>query len=111
MFETGCRKIKLKPGSLEQVREWAAELNRRPTEVLATLRDEEVMVESVFLESHDEGDFLIYYMKLKSFERANEVVKGSPHPIDAYHNEFKKATFETSKKLELLIDFDRIEEA
>jgi hypothetical protein len=111
MFETGCRKIKLKPGSLERVREWAAELNRRPSEVLATLQDEEVMVESVFLESNDEGDFLIYYMKVKSFDKAHEVVKNSPHPIDAYHNEFKRATFESSTKLELLIDFDRIEEA
>ena len=56
-----------------EVRDWAAELNRRADEVLATLRDEGVVVESVFLEQTASGDFLIYYMKAQSIERASEL--------------------------------------
>jgi hypothetical protein len=48
-METQCVKIHLKPGSVERVHEWAAELNRRQDEALATLRDEGVCLESVFL--------------------------------------------------------------
>ena len=40
MFETKCIKVKLKPGSLERVREWADELNRRKEEALETMRGE-----------------------------------------------------------------------
>lgn len=42
--------MRLKPDSLDHVRAWAAELNGRGDEVLATLRDEDVVVESVFLD-------------------------------------------------------------
>ena len=73
-----------------EVRDWAAELNRRADEVLATLRDEGVVVESVFLEQTASGDFLIYYMKAQSIERVSEVARRSPHGVDAYHDQFKR---------------------
>src|SRR5436305_10130983 len=57
--ETVCVRDQLKPGSLDRVREWAAELNARRDEVLATLRDERVRVESVFLA----GETLVYYLR------------------------------------------------
>jgi hypothetical protein len=47
--ETVCVRVRLKPGSLSRVRAWAAELTARREEVLATLRDEGVVVESAFL--------------------------------------------------------------
>ncbi len=110
MLETRCVKIKLKPGSLERVRQWAAELNGRKEEALATLRDEGVVVESVFLESTPEGDFLIYYMKAESFEKSRAAVERSTHAIDAYHQKFMRETRESSSRLELLLDLDRIAE-
>ena len=109
MFETNCVKIKLKSGSIKRVREWAAEINRRRDEALATLRDEGVLVESVFLDSGEEGDFLIYYMKAESLQKAREAGRNSTHEIDAYHHQFQRDTFESGKKLELLVDLDRIE--
>ena len=108
MWETRCIKVKLRDGSLSRVREWAAELNRRADEVLATLRDEGVVIESAFLDSTSEGDFLIYYMKAENLERAREVGRTSAHPIDEYHHQFQRETFESGKQLELLVDFDRI---
>ena len=111
MYETTCMKIRLHPGSLERVREWAAEINRRSDEALATLRDERVVVESVFLESGDEGDFLIYYMKAGSIEGAQAVANNSKHAIDEYHRRFMREVCASGRKLELLVDLDRIGEA
>ena len=87
-YQTRCNRIRLRPESLDRVREWAAELNRRTDEALATLRDENVVVESVFLERTPEGDFLIYYGKAESFANARDAVQRSQHSIDAYHRKF-----------------------
>jgi hypothetical protein len=92
-------------------RAWAAELNRRGDEVLATLRDEQVVVESVFLDQTSDEHFLIYYLKARSLEKARQAVQQSQHEIDAYHQEFKQDTWESRKRLELLIDFENFSRA
>ena len=98
-------RVRLRPGSLERVRAWAAELNARRDEVLATLRDEGVRIESVFLD----GDTLVYYMRADSIDRAREVYARSTHAIDAYHQRFKDETFDERTALELLIDFENLD--
>ena len=85
---------------------WAAELKRRSDDVLATLRDERVVVESVFLDETSEGAFLVYYMKAQSLEEAGQTAQRSQHEIDAYHAEFIRDTWDTLTPLELLIDFE-----
>jgi len=101
-METVCVKVRLKPGSLPRVQAWAAELNARRDEVLATLRDEGVIVESVFLDGED----LVYYLKAKDVAQAQAVYAASKHAIDAYHREFKDEAFAEQRTLELLIDFE-----
>jgi Family of unknown function (DUF6176) len=108
LMETVCLKVRLKPGSLDLVRDWAAELQARPDEVLATLRAEGVLVESAFLDSTEEGDFLIYYVKARSLDAAREAVQRSAHPIDSYHQQFKVDTWESRTPLELLMDFENL---
>jgi hypothetical protein len=108
--ETTCVKVRLRPGSLDRVRAWAAELNRRGDDVLATLRDERVVVESVFLDQTSDGDFLIYYLKARSLEKAKQAAQQSQHEIDAYHDGFKRDTWDTREPLELLIDFENFTE-
>ena len=109
-YETRCVKIKLKPDSLEKVREWAKTINEGKNEALATLRDESVILEAVFLDRNSDGDFLIYVMKAENFERAKQAVEKSAHAIDEYHQNFKSECWETGEKLEMLIDLDRISE-
>lgn len=109
-YETRCVKVKLKPNSLEKVRTWAKTINKRKDEALATLRDEGVVLECAFLDQTSEGDFLIYVMRAKSFEKVKDSIKKSTHSIDKYHQNFKAETYEDGKKLELLIDLDRISE-
>jgi Family of unknown function (DUF6176) len=108
MFESRCVKIRLKPGSMERVREWAMTLNERRDEALATLRDESGVVESIFLDQTEDGDFLIYYMKAESFGKSAQAYKNSTHAIDEYHRRFIRETRAEAQRLELLVDLDRI---
>lgn len=103
-METLCVRVRLVPGSLPRVREWAAELNARRDEVLATLRDEGVRIESVFLE----GETLVYFLKADSIDQARDVYARSKHAIDSYHQRFKDETFAGETQLELLIDFENL---
>ncbi len=100
--------MRLKPGSLPRVREWAAELTRRRDEVMATLRDETVRVESAFLESGPEGDFLVYYMRVDDLETSRRAADSSPHPIDAYHRAVMTEIVESHETLTPLFDFERL---
>lgn len=109
-LKTYCVKIKLKPNSLQKVSEWSKELNSREEEVFETLRDEGVYLETVFLETTKEADYLIYVMKLEDEERAAQVVKTSKHKIDAFHKKFKADCWESRTPLKLLVDFDRSSE-
>lgn len=106
-YETRCVKIRLKPNSLEKVRRWAQTINERKDEALATLSDENAILECVFLDQTSEGDFLIYFMKAENFEKVKEVFEKSVHEIDEYHRIFMKKTYENREKLEMLVDLDR----
>lgn len=104
-METICVRIKLKKNSLEGVREWFKTLRERPSEVLQTLENEGVLIESVFLDQHKEDDYLIYYMRAESLEYAHRVSKNSLLPIDRYHQECKEKFCLEKVKLETLLDF------
>ncbi|MGL4610296.1 MAG: DUF6176 family protein [Trueperaceae bacterium] len=110
MQQLHCVRIKLKPNSLDRVREWAAEITRRKEEALETLRDESIFLESFFLEKASDGDYLIGYIRAESLEQSREAVKKSTHALDDYHQEFKKACWESGEKLEVLVDLDRVDE-
>jgi hypothetical protein len=110
MSETRCWKIKLKPDSTERVREWAQTINSRKGEALETLRDETVIIEAVFLDKTDDGDYLIAIMKAESFEKSAEAAKKSTYAIDEYHHRIMKEVQAEKTELELLVDLDRISE-
>ena len=109
-MHVACVRLRLKPGKLERVRAWAAELGKRREEVMVTLRDETVRVESAFLESSAAGDFLVYYMRTDDEGRSREAARTSTHAIDAYHRDFMNAVVAERLPLELLVDFDRSRE-
>ena len=70
--------------------------------------NEGVRVESVFLDSNEHGDFLVYYIKAQNLGAASEAARRSVHPIDSYHQQFKLDTWEGQTPLELLIDFENL---
>jgi len=102
-----CVRFRLKPGSLPRVREWAAELTKRRDEVMITLGEETVRVESAFLESGASGDFIVYYMRVEDHATSQSAASTSQHPIDAYHRAFMHDVIAERTSLELLVDFER----
>ena len=102
---TKCALIKLKPGSSARIQEWATTLNARRHEVLETLQNEGVSLESVFLANLNGEDYLVYVMRSDDFERARHIGKNSLAAIDAYHKQFKADTWLERTELENLIDF------
>jgi hypothetical protein len=106
MSETLCLKIKLKPGSLERVKEWSLEINRRKDEAMETLEAEGIIVESFFLDSTEHGDYFIQYIKIENFERGKAIADSSSFLIEIYHRAFKQAVFENTQQLELLLDLE-----
>jgi hypothetical protein len=108
-YETRCVRIKLKPGKLDRVREWARTLNEtRRDEALATLRGESVIIEAYFLDRTDDGECLIAFMKAESFEQSRRAVEASSHDIDRYHQTFKADAWESVRPLEVLVDLDLV---
>ncbi|WP_228840633.1 DUF6176 family protein [Candidatus Protochlamydia phocaeensis] len=107
MKRTLCIRSKLKKGALPSVREWFRTLKERIHETMATLEQEGVIIESVFLDRIGEDDFLIYYMKAENIEKALEIYKKSTSPIDLYHKENWKLFSESSIVLEELMDLER----
>lgn len=105
MLSTRCVKIKLRAGSLPEVRAWAEELNRRKNEVMDTLHAEGVTLESVFLLTDGGEHSLIYVMRADNFEMAAEVAKRSVSDIDEYHKHFKKSCWVGYEPLDVLVDF------
>jgi Family of unknown function (DUF6176) len=99
-----ARIIELKPNSLDRVEEWATTLNKCADEAIATLQDEGVKLESWFHLSLDDKDYLLCYMRAESIQKAHQVVRFSPHAIDAYHQQFKKDTWGAGKSARLLVD-------
>ena len=99
-----CVRVRLKTGVLSRVREWAAYLAAHRSEALQTLEAEGVSIESVFLDSTADGDFLIYYMRSASHEKAREVAARSTAAIDNFHKAFKREAWVDVRQLELLVD-------
>ena len=62
-----------------------AALASRLDEAAATLKDEEVHVESWFTVDIDGTKYLLWYLRAKSIKRVFEVSQRLKHPIDKFH--------------------------
>lgn len=107
MSEVACVRIRIRPGSLGRVRDWAKTIDRRRDEALETLAAEGVTIESVFLDSGPTGDFLVYYMRAASLDAARKAASESVAPLDAFHQTFQREVWMEVIRLELLVDLDR----
>ena len=81
-------RFKVKAGKSGQVDEWMAFLNEHMEEVLLTLNDEKMYVETIFREVQEESEFLYWYSV--QGEGGSEVTD-SHHEIDKKHLAFWEA--------------------
>lgn len=83
--------IKLKPDSDEKVEHWRETVSSRLDEALATLKDEGVEIESWFRVTIEDQDYLLWYMRAESIQKAFEVSQTLKHPLDKFHYELMKS--------------------
>ena len=100
--------LSLKPNSLERVKEWAKFIKENEISALGSLQKETVTVENFFFVTLASKDYLIGYMRARSFEIASTTVKKSLSKIDAYHKEFQQETWVNGTKAELMVNLSRI---
>jgi hypothetical protein len=104
-LKSGCVKIKIREGAIQKVYDWRDHLNDHRAEALESLRQEGVFIESVFLDTIGDENYLVYYMKFRDPEKAKNAFLNSTLNIDRYHEQFKKEVWTERKELELLVDF------
>jgi hypothetical protein len=104
-MEVECYRIKLKPGSRDTVLNWAEHLTKHAEEVRSLIQSEGIAIESAFLETIGDEDYLIYYLRGENLKRASEIARASTHPIDVFHREVMRSVSESGAPLRKLIDF------
>lgn len=110
MYETQLLKIRIKPGKTEHVVEFFRTLQERESQCLDALRREGMVVESIFLERHDQGDFLYYYVKARNLLHANEVNLRATDALTLEIRQFVMTTWDHIVSPEPLLDIDLIKE-
>ena len=105
-METRCVRIRLKPDTLEKVREWAEHVNTHKAEAHEILKGEGVIIENAFLDMVAGEHYLIYFMKAKNLAKAQLATAPEPGSLGAYHHQFKKDCWESVTPLEQLVDLD-----
>lgn len=108
-MKTICIKTKLKKELIEEIRAWFETLKKRTNEILESLENEGVLVESAFLDKQGNDLYLIYYLKAKDINRAYEVFNKSTLSIDRYYKECWTKYCEGREVLEELLDIDRLD--
>jgi hypothetical protein len=103
--------VKLKPGSEDKLEEWRSTIASRLDEVAATLKDEEVRVESYFTIKIGGEKYLLWYLRAKSIERVFEISRQLKHPIDKFHYEVMTAISDAVILAKPLIDIPRQSDA
>ncbi len=110
MYDTQLLKIKIRPGKTEQVVEFIRTLKERKALAMDALRREGMVVESMFLERHPDGDYLYYYVKARDLMQANEVNMKSTDPLTLEIRNFVSETWGHIVSPEPLLDLDLIKE-
>jgi uncharacterized protein DUF6176 len=107
MMEYASGLIKLKPGSEGKVEEWRSMIASRLDEAAATLKDEDVQVESWFTMELDGEKYLLWYLRANSIKRVFEVSQKLKYPIDKFHYDLMAEITVTEILAVPLIDMPR----
>jgi hypothetical protein len=108
-MEVQCLRVKLREGTTDYVINWVKELYNKMDLVYDALISETMVVESMFLERGEEADYLIFYTRAESLQKANEMMLKSNNPVDKAALEMMQKAWESCQVLEILFDVDRIE--
>ena len=94
-MKTELTRFRVKKGKSRQVDEWMKLLNEHMEEVLLTLEDEKMFVETIFREVKD-GEEYLYWYSIQG-EGGLEVTE-SEHAIDKLHLQYWEECIDTDYK-------------
>jgi tRNA A58 N-methylase Trm61 len=107
-MQVQCLRVKLREGTTEQFVNWAKELYNKMDNVYEALENETMVVESIFLDRCEDGDYLVFYTRAENLVKANEAMQKSDNQVDKEAIEMIQKTWESAKPLEILFDVDRL---
>jgi hypothetical protein len=110
MYETQLLKIKIRPGKTARVIEFLRSLKSRKDLSLEAMRREGMVVETMFLERRDDGDYLYYYAKARDLALANQVNMEATDPLTMEIRNFVAETWDHITSPEPLLDLDLVQE-
>ncbi|HKP95280.1 MAG TPA: DUF6176 family protein [Fibrobacteria bacterium] len=110
MYETQLLKIKIRPGKTAAVVDFLRSLRARKDLSLEALRREGMVVESMFLERREDGDYLYYYVKARDLAQANQVNMAATDALTMEIRSFVSETWDHIVSPEPLLDLDLIQE-
>ncbi len=110
MYETQLLKIRIRAGKTARVIEFLRSLRARKDLAVEAMRREGMTIETMFLERHDDGDYLYYYAKARDLAHANQVNMQATDALTLEIREFVVETWDHIVSPEPLLDLDLIQE-
>jgi hypothetical protein len=110
MYDTQLLKIKIRAGKTAAVIEFLRSLQDRKDLALEALRREGMVVESMFLERRDGGDYLYYYVKARDLAHANVINMQATDDLTLEIRKFVAETWDHIVSPEPVLDLDLIKE-
>lgn len=103
-YEYGSGLIKLTSGTSPAIEQWREATCARMEEVARALREDEIQIESWFTIEIAGQNYLLWYMRAKSIQRALLAMKDLRRPIDKFHFDFLTNVTEANIVAKPLID-------
>ncbi|MDG0793438.1 DUF6176 family protein [Cohnella ginsengisoli] len=110
-MEVQCLKVKIKPGMTQEFIDFVKDMQVNKMDfVYETMRSENIVVESIFLEKGEEADHIIFYTRSNPADEAIEEGpdRGSAIPVDTESIEMLQKTWDSVQSLEVLFDAGRL---
>jgi Family of unknown function (DUF6176) len=95
---------RMKQGMTHKFVEWAKQVPRRMDEVKASMTEQGVLEQSIFLERASDGDFIVLYWKdwkVEDPEKARTAFQNSKRKIDLEMIEMIETTWDRSQVVRL----------
>jgi hypothetical protein len=82
MAQSECIRIRLRPGMTERFTQWAKQVANRADEAKASMAEQGVIEQNIFLERGTDTDFIVLYWKVEDLDKARAVFQRSTRKID-----------------------------
>ncbi len=80
-----CGFAKIKNGHLQDAQNWLTQLASSSEELLETMKQENVRLQTAFIKEIGGQFFIIYYWIAEDIEKARKIYHNSALPIDVFH--------------------------